>query len=119
MNQNLRSQLSHRLVAAAVALCLFATALPVFAAGQTVNVNAATVDQLQLLPRIGPAVAARIVEHREKNGAFKSAEDLMLVRGIGESTFELIKPYVAISGGTTLTEKVRSPKKSADAASKG
>ena len=87
MNQNTKSQLSLRLVAAAVALCLFAAALPVLAAGSAVNVNTATVEQLQLLPRIGPAVAARIVEHREKNGAFKTAEDLMLVRGIGESTF--------------------------------
>lgn len=115
--QNLRL----RIVAAALALCLFATALPVFAAGQTVNVNSATVEQLQLLPRIGPAVAARIVEHREKNGAFKSAEDLMLVRGIGESTFELLRPYVALSGGTTLSEKVRAPKKEkgAEAATKG
>lgn len=118
MNQNTKSQLSLRLVAAAVALCLFATALPVLAAGSAVNVNTATVEQLQLLPRIGPAVAARIVEHREKNGAFKTAEDLMLVRGIGESTFALIQPYVALSGSTTLTEKVRSPKKSAEAAAK-
>jgi len=35
----------------------------------------------------------------------------MLVRGIGESTFELLKPYVAVSGGTTLSEKVPTPKK--------
>ncbi len=113
--------LRHRLVAAAVALCLFATALPAFAAGQTVNVNNATLEQLQLLPRVGPSVAARIVEHREKNGAFKTAEDLMLVRGIGEATFELIKPYVALSGSTTLTEKVRTPKKAkeGDPAAKG
>ncbi len=110
---------SHRFVAAALALVLALAALPAFAAsGGTVNVNTATVDQLQLLPRIGPAVAQRIVEHREKNGAFKSLEDLMLVRGIGESTFEQIKPYVALSGATTLAEKVQLPRqaKSAPAA---
>jgi len=50
------------------------------------------------------------VEFREQNGQFKAAEDLMLVRGVGEKTFELIKPYVAISGETTLVEKVRVPK---------
>jgi competence protein ComEA len=116
MNTNPQSLLSRRFAAAFVALCLFVTALPAFAAGGAVNVNAATVEQLQLLPRIGPAVAARIVEHREKNGAFKTAEDLMLVRGIGESTFELIKGHVVLSGATTLTEKVRSPKKAKDGA---
>ncbi len=102
---------TQRFVAAAVALVLAFAALPAFAAGAgSVNVNTATVDQLQLLPRIGPAVAQRIVEHREKNGAFKSLEDLMLVRGIGEATFEQLKPYVALSGSTTLTEKVQLPR---------
>lgn len=114
MFQNIRNL---RLVAAALAFCLFVTALPAFAASGTVNVNNATVEQLQLLPRIGPAVAARIVEHREKNGAFKAAEDLMLVRGIGESTFEQLKPYVALSGATTLTEKVKLPKQAKGEAS--
>jgi competence protein ComEA len=73
-----------------------------------VNVNDASVEQLALLPRIGPAVAQRIVEFREANGDFKAVEDLMLVRGIGEKTFERLAPYVALSGATTLSEKVRS-----------
>jgi competence protein ComEA len=78
------------------------------AAEGKVNVNEATAEQLALLPRVGPAVAQRIVEFREENGAFKAAEDLMLVRGIGEKTFERLVPYVALSGETTLSEKVRS-----------
>ena len=57
-------------------------------------------------------MAQRILEFRKQNGAFKSAEDLMLVRGIGEKTFALIKPYVAVSGETTLKEKVKSAKAS-------
>ena len=73
-----------------------------------VNINEAGVDELALLPRIGPAVAQRIVDFREENGSFKAAEDLMLVRGIGEKTFDQLAPYVALSGETTLTEKVRS-----------
>jgi comEA protein len=77
---------------------------------KVVNVNKADAAQLALLPRVGPAVAQRILEHREKNGQFKSAEDLMLVRGIGEKTFEGLKPYVAVSGETTLKEKVRAGK---------
>lgn len=116
MFQNVRTR---NLVLAAVAFCLFASVLPAFAApaGKTVNINSASLEQLQLLPRIGPAVAARIVEHREKNGQFKTAEDLMLVRGVGESTFEGLKPYIATSGATTLDEKVRSPRKAKGAAS--
>jgi len=107
-----------RLTALVVALACAVAALPAAAAGaQSVNVNTATVEQLQLLPNVGPAVAARIVEHREKNGPFKAAEDLMLVRGIGEKSFEKLRPYVATSGQTTLTDKVRLPK--APAESKG
>ena len=78
------------------------------AAEGKVNINKAGVEQLALLPRVGPAVAQRIVDFREQNGDFKSAEDLMMVRGIGEKTFERLAPYVSISGETTLTEKVRS-----------
>ncbi len=85
--------------------------MPALAAeGKTVNVNTATVAEFQLLPRIGPSVAARIVEQREKNGPFKTLDDLMLVRGIGESTYEQLKPYVALAGPTTLTEKVKLPR---------
>jgi competence protein ComEA len=81
-----------------------------------VNVNAAGVEQLQLLPRIGPSVAQRIVEHREKNGKFAALEDLMLVRGIGERTFEQLKPFVTLSGESTLDEKVSVPKAAGEAA---
>lgn len=103
-----------RLATLALAVALACVALPAAAAdapaGGSVNINTASVDQLQLLPGVGPAVAQRIVEHRDKNGAFKQAEDLMLVRGIGEKSFERLRPYVATSGATTLTEKVRLPK---------
>lgn len=76
-------------------------------AARVVNINTADGSQLALLPRVGPSVAQRIVEHRKANGAFKKVEDLMLVKGIGEKTFALIRPYLAISGETTLKEKVK------------
>jgi competence protein ComEA len=104
---------SSRWITTLVALALALAALPAFAAEAAtgkVNVNTASASQLALLPRVGPAVAQRIVEHREANGAFKSLEDLMLVRGIGEKTFELLAPYVALSGETTLQAKVRAPR---------
>ena len=73
----------------------------------TVNVNTASAEQLQLLPRIGPAVAQRILDYRKENGKFASLDDLMLVRGIGEATFGQLKPYVSLSGETTLSHKVK------------
>ncbi|HEX2252009.1 MAG TPA: helix-hairpin-helix domain-containing protein [Thermoanaerobaculia bacterium] len=104
--------------AVALAALLAAFGAPLAAAespqGQ-VNVNSATAEQLALLPRVGPATAERIVAFREENGAFAATEDLMLVRGIGEKTFALMEPYVALSGETTLTDKVRSPRKKASA----
>lgn len=92
------------------ALTLAAGSAAVAAEGK-VNINSAGVEELALLPRVGPAVGARIIEFREANGEFAAVEDLMLVKGIGERTFELIEPYVALSGETTLTEKVRSARK--------
>lgn len=76
-------------------------------AGPKVNINTASAAELQLLPRVGPAVAARIVEFRESQGAFKSIEELMRVRGVGEKTFDLLKPYLTTEGQTTLKEKVK------------
>lgn len=69
------------------------------AATDLVNVNTATAAQLETLPGIGPATAKRIVEHREKNGAFKKLEDLMNVRGIGEKAFLRLRPLVTIGAG--------------------
>ncbi|MDX1500974.1 MAG: helix-hairpin-helix domain-containing protein [Thermoanaerobaculia bacterium] len=91
-----------------LAVVLAALAAPAGGAEQAgrVNLNTATAEQLAYLPRVGPVVAQRIVEYREENGGFDSPEELMLVRGIGEKTFELIEPYVATDGETTLTEKV-------------
>lgn len=105
-------KLQHRITVLLLAVVLALAALPAAAAdGKKVNVNTASATQLALLPRVGPAVAQRIVEFRDENGPFKAARDLMLVRGIGEATFALIEPYVAVAGETTLTEKVRSPRR--------
>ena len=94
-----------------VTALILATASVAVAAEGKVNINSAGIEELSLLPRVGEVVAGRIVEFRETNGAFETAEDLMLVKGIGERTFELIEPHVSVSGETTLTEKVRAPRK--------
>jgi competence protein ComEA len=67
------------------------------ATGAVVNLNTATSAQLQALPGIGAATAARIIEYREKNGPFKKPEELMNVRGIGEKSFLKIKPLVTVT----------------------
>jgi competence protein ComEA len=61
------------------------------------NLNAATEAQLEALPGIGAATAARIVEYRKKNGPFKKAEELMNVKGIGEKSFLKLKPLIVVA----------------------
>jgi competence protein ComEA len=72
-----------------------------------ININTASATELAYLPRIGAKVAERIVAHR-KEKPFARPEELMEVKGIGEKLFLTLKPYVAVSGATTLTTKVRS-----------
>ena len=62
-----------------------------------INLNTATVGQLETLPGIGKSTAERILEYRDKSGGFKKVEDLMNVRGIGEKSFLKLKPLVTIS----------------------
>ncbi|MEZ5318625.1 MAG: helix-hairpin-helix domain-containing protein [Vicinamibacterales bacterium] len=62
-----------------------------------VNLNTASAADLEKLPGVGPAMAARIVEYREKNGGFKKVEELMNVKGIGEKTFLKLKPQLTVS----------------------
>ncbi len=61
-----------------------------------VNINAATLADLDKLPKIGPATAQRIIDYRAKNGPFKKIEDLKNVSGIGDVTFEGLKDMVTV-----------------------
>lgn len=59
-----------------------------------IDLNSASSAEIELLPEIGPALAARIVESRERDGAFGSVRDLDRVRGIGKRTIDRVSPLV-------------------------
>jgi len=61
-----------------------------------ININTATLEELQTLPRIGPAIAQRIIDYRKEHGPFKRIEDLLKVQGIGERVFEQIKDRITV-----------------------
>ncbi len=63
---------------------------------EKVNINTATAEALEQLPRIGPKLAARIIAYREENGGFISVQDIQNVSGIGESTFAYLEPYITV-----------------------
>jgi competence protein ComEA len=63
-----------------------------------INLNTATADELESLPGVGAQMAARILEYRQKHGAFKKVEDLMNVKGIGEKGFLKLKPLITVAG---------------------
>lgn len=73
-----------------------------------VNLNAATVDQLELLPGVGPAKAKRIVEAREKR-PFRTAWDVTRVRGIGPGFVKRHRAHLAVKGETTLRWTLPTP----------
>ena len=60
------------------------------------NLNTATATELEQLPRVGPALAARIVAYRVANGGFRRPADLTNVKGIGEKTLEKLLPHVVV-----------------------
>ncbi len=65
-------------------------------AGHRVNVNTAGLEELQTLPRIGPALARRIVEYRRKAGPFRRPEDLLAVRGIGPKLLARLRGRITV-----------------------
>jgi comEA protein len=66
-----------------------------------VDINKASLAELDTLPGIGPAIAARIIEFRTRYGPFKRPEDLMNVRGIGEKKFLKLKGFISASGAVS------------------
>ena len=93
--------------AAAVCVCIFCLgrtpprapvgrtpALSDRTAAARLELNAATADELECLPGVGPVLAEAIVDRRAELGAFRTEEDVLSVPGIGAATYEKIAPYI-------------------------
>lgn len=90
-----------------VAMFMLAT-FSTSAVAEMINLNQADAETLQYIPGIGPSKAEDMVELRSSTNGFKSMEDLLAVRGIGEKTLETIRRHGALDQGvSSLTEEMR------------
>ena len=88
----------------ALAIAMFSTT----AMAEKVNLNQADAETLQYIPGIGPGKSAAIIKLRDQNGGFESLDQLLEVRGIGESVLKDIKEYGTLEGGvSTLTQEMQ------------
>ena len=79
-----------------VVLVALVNVFTVTAGDSKININTASSEELAQLKGIGPSYAAKIIEYREKNGPFKTTEDLMQVPGIGQKTFDTNKELITV-----------------------
>ena len=93
------------LALAMAALLVSATAIAAGKPAPTakVNLNTASIEQLTTLPGVGPKLAARIVEYRQKSGTFRSTQELMNVKGFGEKSFLKLKPHLTVGAAPSTT----------------
>src|SRR5579864_5353515 len=101
MRGNLKFGSSALLLVASAATVLFlylaTTALAQKAPpSQPINLNTATIAQLETLPGVGPSTAKSIVDFRNHSGPFQRVEDLLAIKGISKSKLEKLRPYVTV-----------------------
>ncbi len=70
-----------------------------------ININSASVEQLEMMPRIGNKTALAIIEYRSQHGPFKKVEDITQVKGIGEKMLEELRDFIVLEGETTLKKQ--------------
>jgi competence protein ComEA len=71
-------------------------AQPELSAQTPININTASVEQLDLLPGIGPVLAQRIVDYRQAHGSFQRTGDILEVEGIGPTSYERIRQLISV-----------------------
>jgi comEA protein len=80
---------------------LLSSASPAFAkktpAPHSIDLNSATIKELEQLPGVGPTTAKAIVDFRTKTGRFRRVDDLLVIRGISESKLKKMRPYITIA----------------------
>jgi competence protein ComEA len=62
-----------------------------------VNINAATAEQLETLPGVGPAIARAIVNFRVRSGPFRRVDELLIIKGMSKKKLAKLRPYVRLS----------------------
>lgn len=94
-----------------IVLAWFAAFLLAFAglACAAVDLNSATAAELDAVKGIGPAKAKAIIDYREKNGPFKSVDDLKGVKGFGAKTIEKLRPELSAGGASAPAPKPAAP----------
>ena len=106
MNETHRRRTVRAGVRALAVTLLLALALPALAAEPlrgVVNINVASIEELTVLPGIGESRARAIIALRDERGGFESVDELVEVKGIGESMLAKLRPYVSLEGKTTAT----------------
>jgi len=73
--------------------CAFAKKKP---PAQPININTANLDELQLVPGIGPVTAGKILQMRKSYGSFKSVDDLLAIRGLGPKRLDKMRKYLTV-----------------------
>jgi competence ComEA-like helix-hairpin-helix protein len=72
------------------------TSAPDRSAAKPININTASANELETLPGIGEALAARIIEHRQKYGPFRKPEHLIAIRGISDKRFRALRDFITV-----------------------
>jgi competence protein ComEA len=101
---------THRIVALGLALALagltsvgtaVAAEKAAAPAPAKININTASAEQLTALPGVGERLAGRIVEYRQKQGPFKSTQELLNVKGVGEKNFQKIQGQLSVADASS------------------
>ncbi len=90
-----------------LAILAIALVCSISSAWAAINLNTATVEQLDTLKGVGPGKAKAIVAYRDKNGPFKTVDDLKKVKGFGDKSIAKLRPELTVSGGAAAPAKAK------------